>query len=132
MFNKSTESAFAAMTFLAEYYNEAKTPYTAAAIAQERNLQRPFLAKILVQLAAAGLIKGTPGPRGGYYLARPPNRIKLLDIAICFERNEAILPCPFGLHQCRKKKRCPMHDQFVKLQENVKTFLADNTLAVFT
>lgn len=120
------------MTFLAEHYDEKKNPYTAAAIAEKRSLQRPFLAKVLVQLAAAGLIKGTPGPRGGYYLACAPNKIKLLDIAVCFERNEAILPCPFGLHQCHKKKRCPMHDQFIKLQENVRAFLADNTLAVFT
>lgn len=119
------------MTFLAEHYDEANTPITTAQIAEQRKLQRPFLAKILVQLSAAGLIKGTPGPRGGYFLARPPTQIKLLDIAVCFERNEAILPCPFGLRQCKKRKRCPMHEQFIDLQENITTFLADNTLAIF-
>jgi Rrf2 family protein len=39
-----------------------------------------FLYRILRRLVAAGLLHGTSGPGGGYSLARPPQRITLLDI----------------------------------------------------
>lgn len=132
MFNKSTESAIASMTLLAEVYDSGKTLLTATEIAKRRGLQRPFVAKILTQLAAAGLVKASPGRNGGYYLAKKPSRIRLLDIARCFERRESVVACAFGAHYCGTGPKCPLHDQVVALRKDVDDFLAKNTLTVFT
>ena len=67
MLNKSTEAAIAAMSRLAEVCDQG-TPLTAAQIASNRKLQKPFLAKLLTVLSQAGLIKGVPGPGGGYVI----------------------------------------------------------------
>ena len=47
MYGKQTETAIAAMSRLAEVYDGGKTRLSAAEIAADRNLQRPFVGKIL-------------------------------------------------------------------------------------
>lgn len=130
MFNKSTESAIAAMTSLAEIHGDRKL-LTAGQIAERRQLQRPFVAKLLTQLAAAGLVVGSPGRHGGYALARNPSKIRLLDIALCFERRITV-PCPFGERYCDHGPRCPIHAQVIALGKQIDRFLVSNTLASFT
>ena len=131
MFNKSTEAAIAAMSMLARHYDEGKTLVTASQIAEERNLQRPFVAKLLTQLSLMRLINGMPGRNGGYWLARRPSEISLKDIANCFERKEASVPCPFGPGYCGDGPVCPLHDSITALQEQIDAFLHDTTLDVF-
>ncbi|MBW2528654.1 MAG: Rrf2 family transcriptional regulator [Deltaproteobacteria bacterium] len=131
MINKSTEAAIAAMSLLAEAYDGGKTTLKAADIAEQRSLQKPFVAKLLTQMSQAGLIHGTPGRRGGYTLARPPRRISLLDIADCFERKGPLEICPFGPAHCGNGPKCPLHDDIVRLRDDMCAFLKRTTLDVF-
>lgn len=131
MINKSTEAAIAAMSLLAEVYDGGATTLKAAAIADRRKLQRPFVAKLLTQLAQAGLVRGTPGRHGGYALAKPPDRIRLIDIADCFERRGPLQICPFGPEYCGSGPHCPLHDEISRLRDEMCGFLASTTLDVF-
>ncbi len=130
MLNKSTEAAIAAMSRLAEVHS-AGTPLTAAQIAANRNLQKPFVAKLLTVLSQAELITGVPGPGGGYRLARPPQEITLLDIANCFERKGEMLACPFGPGYCGEGPHCPIHDDIVAIRDHAREFLETTNLGVF-
>jgi Rrf2 family protein len=132
MLNKSTEAAIAAMSRLAQAQCQGEPPLTATQIAEARNLQRPFVAKLLTVLSQQGLIRGTPGPNGGYRLARERSEISLLQIAQCFERPEHPLQCPFGPGYCGGEgPHCPLHDDLKRLQDDRDAFLRDTTLAVF-
>ena len=96
------------------------------------SLRKPFAAKLLTVLSQARLVAGTPGPRGGYWLARPPSEITLLDISRCFEREGPLLACPFGPDFCGKgDEKCALHDDIVALHEHVDAFLGRTTLDVF-
>jgi Rrf2 family protein len=53
---------------------------TAAKIARGCRFPPRFIYRILRRLVAAGLLRGTSGPGGGYALAKSPKRITLLDI----------------------------------------------------
>ena len=130
MLNRSTEAAISAMTYLAEAYDGGKTRLTASEIAIARELQAPFLAKLLTQLSIAGLIMSTPGRGGGYFLARAPGEITLMDIAQCFERKRRRVACPFGSKYCGTGPQCPLHSQVVELTTQIDEFLQHNTLAV--
>jgi Rrf2 family protein len=90
------------------------------------------VAKVLTILSQAGLVTGAPGPRGGYSLAKPPEQIRLLDVADCFERTDKTLTCPFGPTYCGSGNPCPLHHQIVALVNQFQRFLEENTLAVFT
>lgn len=131
MLNKTTEDAISAMSRLAEVYDEG-TPLTAAEIADNRGLPKPLVAKLLTTLSTNGLLRGTPGRRGGYVLARDPAEIRLLDIAACFERLRRPMSCPLGRDNCeRGTGKCGLHEELVGLDQAIRGFLTDNTLAAF-
>jgi Rrf2 family protein len=44
-----------------------------------------FLLQILRSLVTGGVLRSTRGVEGGYYLARPPEKISLLDIYISLD-----------------------------------------------
>ncbi len=131
MFSKATENAIVAMALLAEAYDCGATLLTASEIADRRELPRPFIAKLLTQLALAELVTAVPGRHGGYHLTRPPAEINLADIANCFERRERRLMCPFGRKYCGKGPDCPIHEQAMELTTQVEDFLTRNSLAQF-
>lgn len=83
--NRSTQHAIAALSRLAELYNEPDRRASSIEIARNRNLPKPVVAKILTILAQAGLVTGAPGPGGGYRLARPPAEISLRQVADLFD-----------------------------------------------
>ncbi|MEN8150920.1 MAG: Rrf2 family transcriptional regulator [Planctomycetota bacterium] len=132
MLNRSSECAIAAMSLLAELWCEDGQRLTATEVADRRRLPRPFVAKVLTILSQVGLVRGAPGPRGGYCLGRAPEEITLLDITRCFEREDPAIACPHGPDYCGVgDNKCPIHDEVVALQEQKDAFLARTTLAVF-
>ena len=69
------------------------------AIAQGRALPREFLAKILKDLVASGILISTRGVAGGYRLSRPSRKITFLDVI------EAV-DGPLHLSLCTEPKKC--------------------------
>ena len=66
---------------------------TAAAMAEFHGVSPSYLLKHLQALSRAGLLQTVPGPNGGYRLARKPAAIKVLDIVLAVEGNEAAFRC---------------------------------------
>ena len=50
---------------------------TVAAIARKRSIPRPFLGRLLADLAREGVVVTSRGPRGGARLAAPPSNLHL-------------------------------------------------------
>lgn len=131
MYGKQTETAIAAMSRLAEVYDEGKTRLAATDIATARGLQKPFVAKILTVLSQAGLVKGSPGPGGGYCLAKHPKDIPIYEVFTLFEREDETDICPFGGGICGAGEPCPLHDRLVDIQNSLNTLLHGTTFEVF-
>lgn len=62
-------------------------------IAEFYDLPVPYLRKHFQTLAREGLVKTTPGPKGGYALARSPSKITLLNIYQALEGTEPAFRC---------------------------------------
>ena len=129
MHGKATETAIAAMGYLAERYDEDERT-SAADIAKARGLQGPFVSKILTELARAGLVVGVRGPGGGFRLARDPDEIHLQDVACLFERDTGDA-CPFGGGICGEGEPCPLHDKFSAVRSATDRILHETTFGVF-
>lgn len=119
------------MSALAEIHDGGKTKLSSPEIAARRDLPTPLVAKLLTTLSLNGLIKGTRGPGGGYWLAKPPSRITLQQIAELFGKDDEGLMCPFGPNWCGNGKPCPLHDQYKAMSEEWDRFMRDTNLAVF-
>ncbi len=128
---KTTRNAIAAMSRLAELYScESTNLVSSREIAESRNLPVPLVGKILTELSRGGLVSGSPGPGGGYRLARPPSEISLKDVVLLFER-ESDEPCPFGPGWCGKKEPCPLHDSLSAMMVEFDEYLIQTTFAEF-
>ncbi len=130
MHSKATEVAIIAMGYLARRYDGGETNVSAAEIAKARGLQRPFVSKVLTDLARADLVIGVRGPGGGFTLARDPTEILLNEISELFERASGDA-CPFGGGICGIGEKCPLHDQFAQVRAATNQILHKTTLGVF-
>jgi Rrf2 family transcriptional regulator, iron-sulfur cluster assembly transcription factor len=130
-YGKTAQSAVSAMSRLAEVYDGGETCLSSLDIAKHRHLPQPLVAKLLTVLSRAGLVDGTRGPGGGYWLARPPGEITLEDIVKCFERDGDRVLCPFGPGWCGNSDPCPLHFGLLELDQNLREFLQKNTLEAF-
>jgi len=130
-YGKLARQAVSAMSYLAERYAPDSGSISSAEVGRVRKIPAALAAKLLGEVATAGLASGVTGPGGGYRLARPPGEIRLSDIVGIFEREMTEFPCPFGPGWCGTGMPCPLHDDFVKLEEDGRRFLHETTLAVF-
>jgi len=74
-------------------------PVAAAKLAAFYGLPAAYLNKQLQALARAGIVASTPGPRGGFTLARSPESITLLDVVVAIEGPDEAFRCEQLLKQ---------------------------------
>jgi Rrf2 family protein len=131
-YGKTAQTAVSAVSRLAEVHDPAqRVKLNSADIAENRNLPQPVVAKVLTILSQAGIVTGSPGPGGGYSLARPPAEITLFDVVALFERLGESISCPFGPDYCGTGPHCPLHFDILKVREQINTFLKTTTFARF-
>lgn len=111
---KGTRYALYAAAALARAWG--KEPVTASALAQAHDLPATVVAKVLQDLARAGLAHGQRGTRGGYHLSRAPHRMTLLDVVEAFE------PAHPGLEETTLRR------VFEEIDETTRATLASITL----
>lgn len=125
MFSHTVEYALRAMACLA-IEPEGRT--SSATLAERTQVPADYLAKVLQQLSAAGLIEGRRGVGGGYQLCSPPEEINLLDVVNAVEKLERIDTCPLKL-ESHGPNLCPLHRRMNAAIESVIRVFENNTLA---
>jgi Rrf2 family protein len=75
--------AIRAITYIAREGEES--PIVGHEAAKDLQLSGSFLLRILVAMSRAGLLRSIKGPNGGYRLARPVEKISLLDVVEAVE-----------------------------------------------
>jgi Rrf2 family protein len=68
-------------------------PVPTARLAATFELPPTYLNKQLQALSRAGILRSTPGPRGGFRLARPPGEITLLDVVTAIDGPDEAFQC---------------------------------------
>ncbi len=101
-------------------------------IAKQTGLPEPYLAKIVRQLASAGLIHAFRGPGGGIHLSRAPEVITLADILRAVEGSVQQEWCVLGLQTCSDDHPCPLHPEWAPLRAGMVSLLEKTTLAGLT
>ena len=71
--------ALLALTDLAQNH-KGRQPIQVKDIARRQKIPEEYLGQIMVLLKRANLVHGTRGPGGGYYLARPPESISMIEV----------------------------------------------------
>ena len=98
-------------------------------VALEAGIPKPYLAKIINQLTARGLVIARRGYHGGVLLARPPEAVTLLEVVEAVEGPQWISPCILGMDDCDASRLCATHDLWMKIREQIEEKLRTTTLA---
>ncbi len=130
-FGKTAQTGLSVISLLAADFPKGKVVRSSLDIAAARNLPKPLVAKVLTIMSTAGLVDGTRGPGGGYWLAKTPGEISLQQVVELFEKTEKGVMCPFGPNWCGSGAPCPMHDALASMTQEWENYLTQTTLEIF-
>ncbi len=125
MFSQTVEYALRAAVDLA---SRGDVSATVAEVAERTRVPRPYLAKVLQRLARAGIVTSRRGVSGGVTLARPANRVTILEVMNAVEPVGRIATCPLGL-PTHGPRLCPLHRRLDDALAAVEAAFAGTTLA---
>jgi Rrf2 family protein len=100
--NRQTDYAVRVVLALARH--PMGTRLSSGTVQREMLIPKAFMARIVAQLAAAGLVKTFAGRDGGLELPRPASEITLRDVVEAFEGPILLSEC---LHSKGPEEDCP-------------------------
>ena len=124
--NERTHSGLILMTCLAEQVGEFMT---LKYVAQRMKLSEGYLEEVAAALRSAGLITGRTGPKGGYALTRPPEKITTEDVITALEGPIALVGCQSNGIACPVEGGCSSKRVWNALQRKIQSSLRETTLA---
>jgi Rrf2 family transcriptional regulator, iron-sulfur cluster assembly transcription factor len=131
MFSTSCHYGLQAMLYIAVHGVEGKH-IDLRQIAEEQDIPRHFLSKIMQQLVRDGLVISMKGPTGGFRLSKPPEKISLLQIVDAIDGMDVFTQCGMGFKKCNDQKPCPIHHEYKKVRERIEELFRTQTLKKLT
>ncbi len=126
---RQADYALRAMLFLArlDVHQRAAT----SDIAKKQHIPPSFLAKIISQLSIAGLIQTARGARGGVAMARPPEKITLLEVVEAIDGPIALNECTGNVAACQFGEDCPLRPIWCETQLELVNKLKSTNFSQF-
>lgn len=130
----SHKAKYALQALLGLAVHRGEGPVSAAVLARQERVPRPFLELILLELKGRGLVRSTRGPGGGYALARPPSRITVGEVIRIVDGPLALLPCVSvtsyrRCEECVSEEACGLRRVFLEVREATAGILDATSLA---
>jgi Rrf2 family iron-sulfur cluster assembly transcriptional regulator len=126
VFSQSVEDALRAILYIAGH---AGRPVRVARIATQVRASPTYLAKVLSQLVAAGILESIRGPRGGFRLGASPDAVSLARVAAVFGPDAQPRRCLLGHGVCGKVPGCAAHERWAPVAKSIDGFFADTTVS---
>jgi Rrf2 family protein len=99
-----------------------------ASLASKLEMPLPFLHQIAHVLMQSGLIKATPGQKGGLRLSKQPQDISVLHIIEALEGPITLSPCQDCEQDCPRRQSCATLIIWNDLQDRISGHLGNITL----
>jgi Rrf2 family protein len=123
MFRISRRLDYGVQLMVALASEEENRPIPTATLAEKLEIPLPFLHQIAHTLMQAGLIKASPGPRGGLRLSQSPESISLLRISETLEGPICLNPCLECGEECPRQQTCSAMAVWNSLQDLIVKYL---------
>ncbi len=101
------------MLDLAVHHDQGPTPLRE--IAKRQDLSVKYLEQLIIPLKAAGFIRSVRGAKGGYTLARKPDKISVGEILETLEGGLSLVDCVEDPKVCKREKECPTRDIWLRM-----------------
>ncbi len=124
MFSQTVEYALRAVMFVASHNG---TPVSSERISEQMHVPRAYLSKVMRGLVVAKIVESQLGPNGGFVMARPIDRIAVLDVLNAVDPLRRINTCPLGRPD--HVKLCPLHREMDNAMHQIECRLREVTIA---
>lgn len=101
---------------------------TAAEIAEEQEVPLEYLHKILQKLTHGDFVNTHRGAHGGFFLARDPEDINLLDVIETMQGKVTMNKCFLGKDGCPRAPKCVLKYNWLQLEQKITGFISQITL----
>ena len=101
-------------------------------LAQELEIPRSFLSKILRKLVKKGWLTSSRGVRGGVAYAIDPGEITLRDVITAIDGDRLFTRCILGLPHCGDEAPCAIHSAWKPLRDQLLEIFSSTTIRDLT
>ena len=126
IFSKKCEIGLQAVLFLST--EKAGHLFNASEVAAQVKQPKEFVSKMLQLLTPSGIVGSKKGKNGGFFLAKLPENIRLIEIVEAIDGLDVFNNCVLGFPGCSKEEPCPVHDKWGKLRDEAYKMLSEETL----
>src|SRR5512137_1241513 len=127
--SKKTDYALRALFTLVEHFGRGPIPIRE--LSRRNDVPKKFLEQILLAMKKRGWVESLPGLRGGYVLAKTPDKITMGEVVRHFDGILAPIACvsTSGYKRCSQEPVCRFRRVFLNVRNYVATLLDHATLA---
>jgi len=124
----STRGRYGTRALLELALHQGEGPVLLRDIAQRQQISLQYLEHLITPLITAGMVVSTRGPRGGVWLARPPEEIRLSEVIQLLEGSIAPVECLNNPEICNRSESCATRDIWGELKKAMNGVLESTTL----
>ncbi len=126
IFSKKCEIGIQTVLYLA---TEGKGElFNAQQVADKVKQPKEFVSKVLQTLTSSGIVGSKKGKNGGFFLNKPANKVRLIEIVEALDGLEIFNNCVLGFPGCSSEEPCPVHDKWGNLRDEAYKMLSEETL----
>lgn len=131
MLSKKTQYAFKALMYLAQQQKDE--PILIAEISKKKKIPLKFLENILLEMKNEGILESKKGKGGGYFLAKPADKVVLADVMRLIDGPISLLPCvsKYFYEKCENcdEKKCGLRKVLAEVRDANLAILEHKTVA---
>ena len=89
-------------------------------IAESQQISEKYISRLIIDLRRARLVRSVRGVKGGFFLARSPKEITLLDILETMEGTISIVDCVMAPEKCPRFNGCTARGFWQRLNDGIR------------
>ncbi len=124
----STRGQYGTRALLDLALHSGEGPVLLKDIAQRQQISLLYLEHLISPLIAGGIVRSTRGARGGVWLAKSPQEIKLSEVIQLLEGPTAPVECVNNPKACPRSDLCVTRDIWAELGKAMNGVLESTTL----
>ncbi|MFC1871566.1 RrF2 family transcriptional regulator [Chloroflexota bacterium] len=123
----STRTRYGTRAILELSLRQGEGPILLKDIAKKQQISLPYLEHLISPLITGGIIRSIKGPRGGVYLAKAPDEIKLSEVIRLLEGSMALVSCVDDPSSCDRSGFCVTRDIWDEIKKGMDNVLDSTT-----
>ena len=116
-FSQSVDLALHSLVYIA--HNSTGKPVMIRELARAVRASESYLARVMLWLVKAGILKSIRGKHGGFLFKIPPKEVTIADIVVAIDRDTAEFVCPWRDRGCECPSDCPVLDLFQEARQKM-------------